>query len=244
MDTKARILEILDGCSARYFFPVLDNGYYYLAASRLSLYRSTQDWALVIEVFGFSPRAGCPDVNVSTFASRLRARDTTEQYMNAEAHQNYLTTHPHDESRTFFPCDGDWQDPECDEWVAGAAHHMGVRGGQQAIPSREQYAAQGIDLENRHRVNVFELCRYLAAIRREDVLASETERRCSVPPELAPLLVLDEWHHPDLAGGESPGESQTFQQLASVLETGHINHYKPSVPPNNHWCNWPEAGRL
>jgi len=51
------ILTILDACCHSATFPMLDNGYVYLAASRLSLHRSTTDWALVIEVFGFSPRA-------------------------------------------------------------------------------------------------------------------------------------------------------------------------------------------
>ena len=52
------ILSILDRCCDAFTFPMLDNGYVYLAATQLSLYRSTMDWAVVIEVFGFSPRAG------------------------------------------------------------------------------------------------------------------------------------------------------------------------------------------
>jgi hypothetical protein len=50
------ILSILDRCCDAFTFPMMDNGSIYLAAARLSLYRSRIDWAMVIEVFGFSPR--------------------------------------------------------------------------------------------------------------------------------------------------------------------------------------------
>jgi hypothetical protein len=74
---------------------MLDNGYVYLAATRLSLFRSTTDWALVIEVFGFSPRAGVPDLNVSTFASTLTDRKQPTDYVSIEAFENYLRNNPH-----------------------------------------------------------------------------------------------------------------------------------------------------
>lgn len=72
MTAKASdILQMLDICCDAFSFPMLDNGYVYLAATRLSLHRSDEDWAMVIEVFGFSPRAGLPDTFIHTFASRL-----------------------------------------------------------------------------------------------------------------------------------------------------------------------------
>jgi hypothetical protein len=56
--STGEILAVLDGCFDSFTFPMLDNGYVYLAATRLSAYRSESDWAIAIEVFGFSPRAG------------------------------------------------------------------------------------------------------------------------------------------------------------------------------------------
>jgi hypothetical protein len=64
--TPAKILSILDRCCAWFDFPMLDNGYIYLAATRLSFYCCDQDWALVIEVFGFSPRYGNPKSHATT----------------------------------------------------------------------------------------------------------------------------------------------------------------------------------
>ena len=73
--TSEQILNILDRCCDDFTFPILDNGYVYLAATRMSLFRSDVDWALVIEIFGFSPRTGLPDISIHTFASRLWNRN-------------------------------------------------------------------------------------------------------------------------------------------------------------------------
>jgi hypothetical protein len=76
------------------------------------------------------------------------------------------------------------------------------------------------------------------------VLATPAERHAHVPLELDEILVLDEWTHPDVAGGERPSQLESFQQLALVLETGDISLYRPMTPPNTHWKNWPEGGTL
>jgi hypothetical protein len=82
---KEQILEVLDDACRSYTFPMLDNGYVYLAATRLSAFSSSEDWALVIEVFGFSPRSRVPDVHIYTFASTLYNRDPAANYVSVEA---------------------------------------------------------------------------------------------------------------------------------------------------------------
>jgi hypothetical protein len=57
------------------------------------------------------------------------------------------------------------------------------------------------------------------------VLATPEERRVNVLPNMESLLVLDDWHHPDLANGEWPSALESFQQLARVLATGDTRHY-------------------
>ena len=49
--TSERILRVLDASAEQFTFPVLDNGYVYLAATRMSVYRSDGDWAIVIRSF-------------------------------------------------------------------------------------------------------------------------------------------------------------------------------------------------
>lgn len=240
------ILSILDRCCDDFTFPMVDNGYVYLAATRLSLYRSTTDWAIVIEVFGFSPRAGLPDTHIYTFASQLHDRDPPEGYFNRQAYENYLANNPHNESRFVFPVDeGPWQDAEDLEFAARRANVIVVRDQAIALPSVADYVRHGIELELEPRVQVFELCRFLAGIMREQVLATPEERRISVLPEMELILQLEEWHHPNVVDDkERPSGSKTFQQLAQVLVTGDVSLYQSSQPSNTHWRNWPGAGRL
>lgn len=239
------ILAILDRSCDHFTFPMMDNGYVYPAATRLTLYRSPDDWAMVIEEFGFSPRAGLPDTTIQTYASRLHRRDRAEDYVSREAYQNYLKNNPHNEHRSAFPIrKGDWQHPDESEYVTDGAKQVRVRGTAVPLPRLAEYAKHGIVLEDTPRVCVFELCRYLAAVERERVLATPKERRVSVLPEMKQLLALDEWHHPDLVNDERPGESETFWHLAKVLSTGDVSEYHSTTPPNTHWRNWPEGGTL
>src|SRR4051812_10389026 len=130
------ILSVLDRCCDNYTFPMLDNGYVYLAGTRLSLYRSATDWAIVIEVFGYSLRSGLPDTQIHTFASRLHDRDPPEQYVSREAYENYLVNNPHNDTRFVFPIDeGPWQDPEDGEFVADDAHEVVTRGQALTLPT-------------------------------------------------------------------------------------------------------------
>lgn len=241
--TAAQILNILDDASAAFTFPMLDNGYVYLAATRLSLFRSQSDWAFVIEVFGYSPRAGLPDTNLYTFASQMHDRDKREKYVSGEAYENYLRDNPHNESRFIYPIEeGPWMDPENPEMVA-ATGELEVRGKRIRLPSKSDYATHGINLGSEQPA-VFELCRYLAATERAAVLATPSEQRISVLPEMTQILQLDEWAHPDLVAQETPSQSETFQQLAKVLVTGDTSLYRPSLTPNTHWRHWPEGGSL
>ena len=245
MWSVSEILEVLDDCCESYTFPMLDNGYVYLAATRLSLHRSAADWALVIEVFGFSPRSGIPDIHVYSFGSCLHARNKPSDYKDKAAHEAYLENNPHNESRFFGPVgEGDWQDEEDSEVVAEKANSVLLRDQKIAIPSVDELEEYDIEPEAQPRIQVFELCRFLAATQRDLVLATLDERRVSVAPELEQILVLDAWHHPDVVNDERPSGSSTFQQLAQVLVTGDVNQYRPEQSPNTHWCNWPDGGQL
>lgn len=240
--TAEEILEILDACASDFNFPVMDNGYVYLAATRMSLFRSVKDWAIVIEVFGFSPRAGLPDLFISTFGSSIANRNDPSQYATREAYESYLARMPHHDSDMFHPVnDGEWYE---EETVSFDAKSIGVRDHGFLLPEAGQYEELGISLEDAPRVAIFELCRYLAAKHRDWVLATPAESDSHVLDSMEKILTLEEWNHPDLTGDEMPSDSETFQQLAEVLVTGDVSLYRPSLPPNTHWVNWPEGGTL
>lgn len=240
-----QLLAALDQCAENFTFPMLDNGYVYLAATRLSLHRSTSDWAIVIEVFGYSPRAGLPDISVYTFGSRLRDRDEPGKYATPEAYQSYLNLNPYNESRFFNPIPpGPWlSDDDCDS-ITEDVRTVVVRDQPLHIPGRDTFESHGIVLEDPGRIRVWELCRYLAESHRDLILATTTERRVSVPQELEEFLVLDSWRHPDLLNEEKPGSSAAFVGLAEALAQGDARLYTPKAAPNTHWSNWPEGGTL
>lgn len=238
----AEILAVLDDCTRGFTFPMLDNGYVYLAATRMAAYRAAGEWGLVIEVFGYSPRAGVPDLHIHTFASELRDRNPESEYVSRAAYDNYLRHHPHDDHRFFYPVDGhDWVH---EEDVADGADEVVVRGSAIKVPKAAELEAYGIHPQSPPRVAVFELCRYLAETHRDLVLASPDERRVSVRSGFEELLVLDEWHHADVLTGALPSESEAFKQLAVVLATGDVDLYRPTATPNTHWRNWPDGGQL
>ena len=243
--TSKDLLAVLDDCCESFTFPALDNGYVYPAATRLALYRSPEDWAMVIEVFGFSPRSGIPDTHIYTFASQLLRQKNAKDFVTQKAYDTYLENNPHNESAFIYPIEeGDWQDPENSELLAKRAHTVQVRDRLVPTPALPTYAAQGIALEDPPNIHVFELCRVLAASCRESVLATADERRMCVPNELLQVMQLEEWLHPDVLRDKRPSASATFNSLADILTGADVSSYKPSTPPNTHWGHWPEGGCL
>lgn len=238
------ILTILDDCCDSFTFPMLDNGYVYPAATRLSLYRSAVDWTLVIEVFGFSPRAGIPDTHIYTFASRLSRQKTESDFVKREAYEQYVKSNPNNESVFVYPIEaGDWQNPDDEEVLAAGMQTVIVGGEKVETPPPQAYAKYGITLEDASEIRTYEFCRALADIARDEVLATSEERRICIPSDLQQIMQLEEWNHPDVVDEEErPSTSKTFQQLAEILITGKVSLYQPSKPPNTHWKNWPEGG--
>lgn len=231
---------MLDQCAADFTFPMLDNGYIYPAAARLSVHADGTDWAIVVETLGYSPRSGEPDLAVATFTSKVRHPKTRTDYVDESAYRNYLKHHPHDAVEYFWPLEGDWADDE--SLPAGGI--LRLRGEQVAVPTAEDCRGAGIATERPDRIAVFELTRYFAETRRDHVLATQEEQTKQVLPGLAQVLLLDEWHHPDLVVGQRPSDTRTFHQLAEVAVSGDASKYQAPESANTHWSNWPEGGLL
>ncbi len=244
--SEKEILDILDECCKAFTFPTLDNGYVYLAATRLSLFRSTDDWALVIEIFGFSPRSEHPDLHVYTFGSSIRRHKRPEDFVSQTAYNEYIANNHHNESAFFWPIDlEECLDTDEPEFIGPRAKSLRLRDRQVDIPGAEEFALAGVQLEFVPRIQVYELCRVIAQLARDQVMATPHERRNNVPCNLEQLLTLEEWAHPNVADpDELPSKSKTFQQLARVLNTGDTDEYDPTEKPNTHWKNWPVGGTL
>ena len=244
--SAGEVLRALDQGARDFTFPMLDNGYAYLAASRLSIFSSATDWAVVFEIFGFSPRSGFPDLQVTAFTSRPIHRETADDFVSEESYRDFLRQNANLSQTFFYPIDDeDWIDPDDGERVSGSASTLVLRGETITLPGSEGYAAAGIIMSEHPVRRIFELSRALAHSRREAVLATEAERRAGLQPDLAQVLLLDDWHHPDVVDEEAlPSGTETFRQLAMVAATGDPAHYRTVEKPNNHWSNWPNGGTL
>ena len=202
-----QILSVLDRCNELGNFPALDNGYIYLAATRLSLYKSDKNWALVIEIFGFSANSGFPDTTIYTFASRLNNRKQKKDFISPsrkdnidrQAYVNYLTNNPYNESRSIFPVDymgKEWTNTQDLESIYDRGIFY-LRGKQYNLPPLEEYQKFNVKLA-KEKVQIFEFCRLLAATHRNQILASDLEIRINVLPEMNQILQLESWNHPDI----------------------------------------------
>ncbi len=225
---------------------MLNNGYVYLAATGLSLFHSPNGWAMVIEVFGFSPRVEVPCTYIYTFGSTLDNRKRPGMFVKPGAYEAHLAKNPNNEMRIVYPIeDWAWLDETDPELVSEQAEELVLRGRRVPVPSAEDCRRAGVILAEPPRMRVYELCRALAYTAREDVLATASERRMNVPPELSLLLTLGEWAHPNVVHRSGrPSRSPSFRQMARALASGGADHYKPNERPNTHWRNWPDGGTL
>ena len=237
------ILGVLDACASSFNFPAMDNGYVYPAASKLSVYRSEEDWAFVIEVFGYSPRSQDPDISIYTIASKLIDRNSKDNYVTVEAYNNYLLNNPHNELRSIYPiANNEWQNQDEPDYV-NVGSVCTLRNLDVTVPNSASFLEVGIQLEEQIPQS-FEFCRYLASRHHDLVLCTEKERRISVAPEMELLVQSGEWVHPDISGDEPPSASKTFKDAALAITSGSTEKFTLCENPNSHWSNWPDAGTL
>lgn len=231
------ILRQLDESARAFTFPMLDNGYNYLADVRLHIYRDDPRWsddfrwAMVIEKLGWFNRAYCITNILHCYGNCLKRPPGT-------ANEDFLGMVEDGPEGPLF-------DEEYGEYVHNQARTARIR--DKVIPIRTDedfYATKGIDLKEPPNVHGFELLRGLLPEHRNLLLATEEELRKRVPPDLPCTLRLEEWNHPDLCGNELPSQAESFRMLAEVLASGESVRYAPTKPPNTHWSNWPEGGTL
>jgi hypothetical protein len=242
--TSQEILAILDDEAKDFVFPMLDNGYIYPAAARLSLYRSDTDWALVFETFGYSPRAGEPDCMITTFASRPGGRKTRQQFASEETYSAYLQQTRYCEQSFVHPIeDASIYSEDYDEFVASTATSVRLRDQTIPLPQMQDLAAAGIEQQG-DRLRVVELARYIAHHYRDLVLATEAERTAHLPEGVNLIRTFDDWYHPDLVNEEWPSATSSFRAVAAMLADEPSDDAAITADGNTHWSNWPEGGSL
>lgn len=232
--SSSDILQQLDICAADFTFPVLDNGYIYPVTSRTTSYRDAKRWAIIIEVVGFNYRGG----GHNGIQNCLYIYGNCIDFPPGTNDHNFLRiTGNSNEGNSF--------DDESESFLNPNVTSILLRGNKiktNRVPSF--YRNKGIELEDSLYIMVWEYLRGLLPEYRYELLATETELRERIPLDIPEFLKLDEWFHPDISNNEIPSQNETFQMLAIALETGDLNRFHPTRPPNTHWSNWLEGGTL
>jgi hypothetical protein len=233
--TPDLILQQFYHAAKNFVFPMLDNGYVYLADVRLSIFRDPGRWLMIVEVLDVSsPRVSGCDVFencLHLFGNHLSREPGT-------ANDDFL--HPIDS----LPDDPLFED-EYDWYVRPQARALSVRGHRISLDlSMEALAQRGLELIEPPNVDPVVVMRSLLPEHRTLLLASSEELAARNKDELPLFMRLDEWFHPDLAAGELPSACETFQMLAEAISAGEVEAYKPTRDPNTHWRNWPDGGTL
>ena len=247
------VIDYLDTCvidEPYCFFMDLGHGYFYTANSRLTLYGDDGRWAIVFEKSGYANRDGRIELELNFFGNCLHNLD------RAGADDRYICN-----AKFLTLVDGDALNAIASDFeqVSPAASFVKVRAESVPIPSTKAGFAKWIpDIENDsgflERPTFWDLARFLAFENVDLCRATDTEKRLCLPRDLPEIMTVDEWHHrnyhhydngPDKElMGDAPSTYETFPLLAEVLATGDPSRFRPTLPPNSHWSNWPEAGTL
>ncbi len=232
--SEKEILAQLDQCAEDFTFPMLDNGYVYPIESRMTIYRNESRWAIIIEVVGFNYRGGGHD----GISNCLHVFGNCLEFKPGTNNSNFLYfMDDSDEGEAF--------DSEYLEHLNPETKSILIRGKKIPVSQElEHYKQLGIELKEPSKVMIWEFLRGLVPEYRNEILATEEELRERIPNDLPEFLRLNQWHHIDLANGEKPNESETFQLIAMAIVTGNKLAYRPTLKPNNHWKNWPNGGTL
>ena len=229
MFTSKDILSQLDKCNENYNFPMLDNGYIYLAKVKMSCYRDDSRWVIIIERVGTNTKCVRHD------------RIATDLYIFG----NCLNEEPGLNSPIFVTDDASGMDifAKDNRFINPKTNEILVRGKKIQIPhDPNYYKSKGIILENPNEIQVYEFLRAIIPEYKELFYATEKEIRERIPKELPLILELEDYYHPDLCNDEKPSDTETFQMIAKVLEIGKKELYNPTLNPNTYWKKWSEGG--
>jgi hypothetical protein len=207
------ILALFDAAAADYRFPDLNNGYSYAVDARLHACSDRTRWALVVELVGYDSRA-------------LNLSDVVYAFGNCLTRGRQGT-----ENSDYLDRIDNIDDVAEDEEDVYTGGPLSVRGEHIELPPWT--VGRGMEV----------VARQLVPDHRDLLLADETEWRARIPQDLPQVLMLDEWHQPDLYEAV-PSASQAYQMIAEVLASADPSRYRPTEPPNTHWSNWPESGEL
>jgi len=220
---------------------------------RLSVYRDERQWAIFMEALSFCQQR----IGHEACMTQLYCFGDDFPPSSASYYSELHVTKEGPSGPLFDPSDF------MQHHVSLAATDMTIRGKVVPITTDPaEYAAAGIKLKHpaagpclipdcpaRQRsvgrqILGYELLRLIVPRHRRLFFATEAEIVERIGEPMPLLLRLNEWRHPDGIVEEMLGQSESFQMIADVIANDDPLLYQPTVPPNTHWSNWPNAGDI
>lgn len=241
--TETDILKDLDNAEQENpykSFLHFENGLFYPIANKILLYGDEERWAIVFEEAVYANNAPNLKVRLIYFGNCLinlraiAAFTTNTHYVDllSDVYLSPLTTNSN--------------------LISKNVDVVSLKGEKIKIERNPQvYLDKKIPLYNsKQDIDWIAFARYLADVRTDLLDARDEEIRTHLPADLPKLMTIDKWHYKDYgklfmapAYGTPPSSYETFQQIAQVLVTKDTSKYHPTLKPNNHWSNWPNAGQ-
>ncbi len=221
-------LEDLNKHASEFNFPVLDNAYVEMAATRLTAFRSTGKWCIVFEVLGYSKNEG-------SFVDDLYA------YGSCLAKEGFISS-----TTVMSPSpDQPLIDPQTEAWIADWEQWSIVVKGKcyKFAPQREEYLSQGINIPlegGPGTLNEGQVMRFF--IHKEsahDLFMQEADLRSELRlgSEMNILVQTEHWQHPDVAGGEKPSDVISIRSLLAALSSNSSADFQTGHS-NTEWRQW------
>jgi hypothetical protein len=237
------VLGAFDRAAEQLRFPEPEHPYSHLIAAWLHAFSDGERWALVVDIVGYNQRAANVVDVLHALGNCLTGTDDSSMMRFINRIDNYA---------------------DLFEGETGMDRYRQV-----PITVR----GQDVRVDAAATTGPPDLFRLLVPQHRDLLLADDAELRQLVPGNLPQVLRLDDWHHTALRvqppGPERerqrqmhenlarhslpqhrvpfevrPSDIETYQQVAEVLATADPSRYRPTLPGNTHWSNWPMSGTL
>jgi hypothetical protein len=203
--TKQDILALLDKDFDNLTFPRFDDPNYFNGDQQLTLFKNEKSWALLIEMLVFDKQSNSLEgiVNRSYICTPTGSNKNQDQFNFARS-INEVELFVSENSSFYY--------------LNENAKQFRIRNRTiDIIDDPSHYAAKQINLEKTDKILPYEFMRGLLPEYSHLFWLTEEEVSKKIPADLYPILILENWQHPDVSKLEKPSELNSFQELISKL---------------------------
>lgn len=229
------------------FFIDLENGYSYLAGSKIHVYGDANNWAIVFEQNGYHTRQVKVNLDLIYVGNCINYIIEEHHDRNYISNQNTITLIESSELNRIQNKNGN--EMENFELIDLETKQIKIRNKTLAFNNNhEDYKKIGIlirDYDNPNNLIGFEdMVRYIHETEPNILEADEFEIRKHIPKNLDKIMTLNDFHYVSSFEDDlSPSKQETYQMIAKVICKLGANEWKPTKKANNNWRNW-EPGNL